>query len=352
LPLATGWLSAKDACSVCCVCKAWRDTIMEKDLLWKQICENTRPEATRSVLAVQPEWNFRHLTRSLASGLPEVELDPIPDPLPFEQIFAVVELYKSQDIEGERRRIVIASWTCDPAISNTSYLYDVYTNPGLVLKGANPYASSPEFARIRGQEEALSAWKGYQYGNAMKDAFYFAFSDVSGGNEYGDCREDILRVKVILFRRDNMKSVCIMDEPVSGLANRNDENPLVTSKYVEVWGDDLDFDNTAEGTRARLLLEHNKKKENFEEIKPKASFDLRICTPWAGSEETPQPLWFTELLASPFHLPASLEGRNALSKIPSFEIELCDFLFDVHETARDYMFEDEKRVFLDGLCWR
>lgn len=265
--LSLRWLTAPDACSASCVSKEWSDLLQaDKSGLWKQICLNTHPKTSATFLAVEQDkgaTDFRRLTRSLAKTMPErQDTSPTTQSLADMNMFAIIELYERPTVQGKRRHVSLGSWSCP--VQSPELSLDLPVNERLVLRGANPNADAPEFTRMADEDEALEHyrefWENHEYADAYRGGCHgpvgFGLQDAIGTVAGKHDESDQLRIKVTLFRRDNMKSVCVMDHAAGMNEIDYSRQPdLVLHSYF--FGDDdvvrMD-DETETGRNAILAL--------------------------------------------------------------------------------------------------
>ena len=209
LALASHWLEASDVFSASCVSREWRvalSSAQDGSNLWKQVCMNTHPVTTLAAEKVQQNMDYRRL----ALGLRHIETPSstryFTPTLRPENLFVTIELYRMVRVaDGKRRRVVQASCAC-PVIYPQIRMSE--KDEKLVVKGVNLYSASMS------ESVEVQEWLSEQQ-HCLSVPHHIAFWDLLGRDcrtAFGDGR---LKVKVMMFRRDCMKSVCIMDEELS-----------------------------------------------------------------------------------------------------------------------------------------
>jgi hypothetical protein len=201
LTLAIRWLEASDAFSASCVCREWQASLSgDRDGgdVWKQVLKNTHPLFHAQVR------DYRRLAlgfgRTIAPAPPELTFSPS---IRFEDLFAVVDLYRTREVGNRRRRVIEASWTCPVTPQGIKMSND---SKRTFVKGLNPY--SVLFVEDGGSPEKRQVWK-MKFLPPLPQ--FYARDDVTGLGRrpwFGGR----VQARVTLFRRDNMKSVCLMDQ--------------------------------------------------------------------------------------------------------------------------------------------
>jgi hypothetical protein len=242
LTLAIRWLEASDAFSASCVCREWQASLSgdsDGGDLWKQVLKNTHPLVNVQV------GDYRRLAlgfgRSISPAPPEMTFSPR---LRFEDLFAIVDLYRALELGNRQRRVIEASWTCSVTHEGIKMNND---SENFLLKGLNEYSVS--FLEDGGSETALDDWVNYVN---PPTPLHFAWDDVLGHLE---CTPQ-LQARVTLFRRDNMKSVCLVDQFIDCYDNhfpRIQPDTREVSTYVGV-GENVHFASNDAGRTAQRLM--------------------------------------------------------------------------------------------------
>ena len=260
--------------------------------------------------------------------------------LRFENLFAVVDLYRTREVGNRRRRVIEASWTCSVTregikMSNGS--------EKMSLKGLNPYSVS--FLENEGSEAALQEWDNNVH------HLHFAWDDALGHLE---CTPE-LQARVTLFRRDNMKSVCLVDQFINYDVN-NFVRLWPTTRKVSTFfwvGENLHFASDDAGRTAQHLMFN---RGFARTIRVEGNFRLEWVPP--PDEEM---AWFTnmnEVLAEGHEYEPNRDDLDALSSIPHFEFEVnyISFFFAVSRKKREDFSErlspNDVMVALEGLYWQ
>jgi len=355
LTLAIRWLSAEDAFSASCVSSQWRTALagnQDNGDLWKQVFQNSNPSMTFQ-LQGHAEMNYRLLALGLWGGRqPRVQattaLTYTPT-LALNDIFAVVEIYQTQRIEGgnEKTKNTLASWVLP--ISCPSFIKKdfSYNDEKLTLKGPNPYSL---FMR---DSEEVQEWQ--ESNNDFREMTPQAFAVHSLMGKVGlsafDRLDRVIRIDTTLFRRDNMKSVRLL----------KDAQPFdwESSDIVEAitWdcGEWLKFAPNDEGKTAGSMM-YNGGYLRF--CVGTCWMDVASNLPPAGSYK--EPAWLANCRQAfndgvVYHPDES--DQAALSKITHFEFEAKSVEIDlcrdkVAESEYDQVKnENEMLVALEGLRW-
>ena len=363
LTLAIRWLPASDALTASCVSREWKeilDSNRDGGNLWKQVCHNTNKFVTEAIMS-QDDTNMDYRRLALGFGRnipapPRLLSAPTLDP---EDLFAVVELYRRAQVPGgtnKRRRVIEASWACSieyPRIG-TANIRMPANRRKMVIRGANPYSVEKR------DSNQVKQWQTCRSRFSQKSPLHFAAYDVVGINFAEDNTPSrALRVKVTLFRKDNMKSVCVMDEDIVDCATGGDTDPAeeVVRFYYQN-RDTLRFGNDRAGENARLLA----KTRSFSKFSLDGEFLLKATLPVPGSDE--EYVW----LANSRHAVRTMtdnqvyypdeKDQAALSTISSFQFEVkkLSFTFRVStDMPLDFWDEfdcqDDLMIALEGLCW-
>lgn len=364
--LSIQWLPATDAFAASCVCQQWLAALsseQDETDLWKQVCLNTNSIVLTKLLKTEQEtMDFRRLALGLMdrNNVVKPELSLTAPTLTPENVFAVVELYRTSQGGGEnkRARVLEASWA-----SKLSYPEGlVMPDQTIVLSGANPYSLEQ---RDSGKVKKWSdeSWASLRP-NFVHDMYfqshphaYAAMDIVEDDRVHVGYQADVyraLRIRVTLFRRDNMKSICIIDRRRHNidLGAGNDVEFTNDVLKVDFVGDTRYFDSTNEGKNAVLLM-HSQYRGN-RRFSVSVDFLMEaLHRPQHGSDE--EPTWLAnthrELTLYHCYVPDKAD-RKALESISHFDFKIthCNIKFhaghDVFESQNDMM------IALAGLCWR
>jgi len=301
--------------------------------------------------------DFRLLALGFGRSIPMSPRILSPPTIGLKDLFCVVDLYRQANVaNSKRRRIIEASWVCPieyPGLGTTN-IRMTGTKP-MFIHGANPYSFQKR------NSEQVQEWQTSKARHSQKTPLHFAAYDVVGVNFSGEnVPSKALRAKVTLFRKDNMKSVCVMDEDIVDCATGGDQDPAEeVVRFYYHSKDTLQFNNDQTGQNARLLA----KKRVFTRFSLDSEFYLKARLPEPGSDE--EFVW----LANSRHAVRTMsedqvykpdaKDQVALLSIPSFEYEVKRFSF-VFRVSTDMPFDfwdefdcqDDMLIALEGLCWQ
>jgi hypothetical protein len=360
LSLAIRWLPAVDALAASCVSRYWKAALaLDRDggELWKQVCQNTNKFVTEQ-LSQNTNMDYRRLALGFGRSMPVAPRRLSPPTLGPDDIFAVVDLYRRAEAPGgKRRRVIEASWACSIEYPKKGTTNIRMNNGGkrMVIHGANPYSTQ------RRNCKEVKAWQTARSRYSQKSPLHFAAYDVVGVNSTGEnISTKALRARVTLFRKDTMKSVCVMDEDIIDCATGGDTDPAEeVVRFYYHNKDTLRFGNDKAGQNARLLA----KKRAFSRFSLDGEFLLKATLPPPGSDE--EYSW----LANSRHAVRTMadnqvyrpdeKDKVALSTIPSFEYEVKRFAF-AFRVSTDMPFDfwdefdcqDDMMIALEGLGWQ
>jgi hypothetical protein len=304
------------------------------------------------------EVNFRLLALGFGRSIPTAPRRLRAPSIRPEDVFCVVDLYRRSHVaNGKKRRVIEASWICSieyPGLGNTNIRMPAGAK-ALAIHGANPYSSQHQ------NSEHVREWKASPPRHSHKTPLHYAAYDVVGLDVMGEhVPSRSLRAKVTLFRKDNMKSVCVMDEDIVDCATGGDQDPAEeVIRFYYHNKDTLRFDNGEAGQNARALA----KRRVFSRLSLDGEFYLKATLPGPGSSE--EDMW----LAKSRHIVRTMDENHvyipdakdqaALSTIPSFgfEVKRFSFVFRVStDTPYDFWDEfdcqDDMMIAIEGLCWQ
>lgn len=342
LTLAIRWLAAVDACSASCVSREWHSALSSERQggdVWKQVCHNTNRFVVQA-MENQHNVDYRLLAIGLGRSFPTLLPSLRPPQLDISQLFAVVDLYRHKKLEnGKRQRVIEASWVCPIQWKGDEESFVTATNIGFdsqddssnqsIITGANPYAA--QHVNCKHVQEWRSATSRY----SQKSPLHYAAYDILGTSLVPSKSQ--LRSKVTLFRRDNMKSVCVLDEDINDCATGGDEDPAEeVVRFYYHNRESLRFANNEAGQNARLLG----RKRIFTKLTLDGEFYLKAILPEPDSEEE------YEWLANSRHAVRTLEedelycpdakDEAELRKIESFQYEVKRFSFAFRVSTGTY----------------
>lgn len=353
LTLAIRWLSARDAFSVCCVSREWNAALSpeeDESNLWRQVCHNTNPLVTPDM---EQNTNFRRL----ALGLMDSRARRVPPRQSFiptlspEDIFAVVELHKQKEVNGKRRKVLEASWKSELSFPHGL----VEPDKQVILKGANPYSSlNRDSAHTRKwqQELCTTGLEYLHYNDTMPQnyAMFDVFGEFYWNRSLIERKNGALGLRVTLFRRDNMKSICILDETgVGDMYDDEDGNSEVIPVLYRNNSVVLSFDSTHEGNKGNVLMHQEYHGAEFGSC---GRLAIKPILPDPGSDE--EPTWLANarrVVEERAYCPDSAD-EAILLKIPHFDAEVVRFSVRLSAGTADFRTQDHMMVALEGLCWR
>lgn len=391
LSFVARWLTAKDAFAASCVSHRWQAVLSEardNGDLWKEIFANSHPQLAKNfILEEANHYHYRRVVLGLWEGIKPKKANPYdlnlyqPTLRPHD-IFAVVEIYRFNHSDGgnKRRKEVIASFQnpilC-PSIVEKQFT-DADTT--VTLQGVNPYSQEEQ------NTENAKFWKQ----RADEVPFDYAVQDVLGrsviptkrgafGNDYYNAYNDDkeLMTSVTLFRRDNMKSVRVLDNDKfwysldddywqneteewneTGYKDGSFYHGLISKNSFNVQDPpDLAIDTDAGKSAFVLLRDYYSDCLDF-----RASLVLSPRLPDSGSAD--EPAWLRNCRQArergETYVPSD-EDKAVLAATPHFELEVESFelgLFMCKESVvrgdveKSYVDdEDEMMLFLEALRW-
>lgn len=352
LTLAAHWLPSIDALACCCVSKRWNIVLSsanDESGLWNQVFSNSHPFLADEV----PEATNFHsqCVALLDKGIPTPPVKNYTATLRPEQIFSVIELYRNKrQANGKRRIVVEASWKC-PFQQECYDWFDTGVN--IVLKGENPYYSGNDnVENVQKWKTSCSVEKSLPHAFAMQNLLGTSYAVA------GEEREPLC-VKVTLFRRDTLQSVCVLNQGISAEVDDLDGEACHLRGISFLDYDEsarLSFVDNGYGQKAESLL-YNSDDDGRLIIHLGGCFYSFVQLP--GPEEENVPAWLAncyEACQDGRRYEPSARDRRALAKIQYFDIEVG---FDIHPNAVVWehwlddwpLGEKAKMVILEGLCW-
>lgn len=362
LTLSIRWLPAVDAFAASCVSREWQAALTfnrDNGELWKQVSKNSYPQATS---AIQEAIDFRRLALGLYQSdygePPPVTFTPTLSP---DDLFAVIELYREPGASGDdtgprkkRRQVIEASFVCPVTLNGIEMTND---DSNQIFTGENPYSES-----IRDSDQ-FRVWRKYEGcgGESYEDSppYQFAafrvlgrsFSRGGGGRRL----DESLGIRTTLFRKDNMKSVCVLNEEQW---NKDWHKDFEDDKLkVEYLGSKLHLDVNDAGRKAQAML---CSKYHQASVGMTADLSVEAILPSPGSKE--EPYWLVNCREAcqrgQWYRP-SRQDAETLSSLRHFEFRV-KVSIDISPANRiqDVNVEDEFRskedmmVALEGLCWQ
>ena len=373
LTLSVRWLPATDALAASCVNTEWHAELSSAEnnlVVWKQVSQNTNALVTKGFES-HDATDFRRLALSLVKDVKEERTfhtyTPTLDP---NQVFCVIELYRNTRQDGKRRIVTEASWTCPLCIHDNPYQTQQFqTDTPVTMRGRNPYSASMVGSEKVQEWQSGNDWESRDY---FRPAPYlFSILDIKGStmarNEVGE----ELKVKAVLWRRDTMESVCVLDHVIDNWLNPqsyrqeddhylermsgcNPVNPNIF--YDRLWLSDNEY-----GQKAKSMLYDRGRCE----IKPVGLLSHKVKLP-TDSEDSP---WiqncFQELENNRLYEPGE-EDLIALSNIPHFDVEVGFKLsiktvttaggsmdeMTAWDREHDFTSNDNMMVAIEGLLWK
>lgn len=315
------WLKPIDAFASCCVCKHWNDILCSPshsashEAPWEQVCKNANPGLARDFkdrLQKEPRLFSPGISkaekyRRVAFGL----FDETEKPRKVDQFFASVELYRllPADDNNERpERVVEASW--DSSLSFPEGFRK--KNTDRVLKGKNPYSSE-----MKRSSEARSLRRGDDFWDTSP--VRFAAAEILGSDDITNPNRGTQRsfmnprlcMKVVVFRKKDLKSFCLIDEETS-FYNAN------CTEFDVSWGFDIG-ELPSDGSH------HSRNKASYLGCEATLKLKLNLCR-YEESEETPG--WCSRLQSAfdddEAYVPDQ-EDSAALERLSDFQFDILDF---------------------------
>lgn len=342
----------------------------KQDVLWLQVCKNTRPQAASLTQEIQDQgFGLKLFAKALEQGVTK-------SPLKMEDTKALVELYRNEVTnDGVPKRNTLGLWLC-PVTKNG---IDMEENAAkAILNGNNPYS-----AEHVSTDESI-AWRRSDANrwNSLVCTSPVAFAaKIAVGMKWtrGDnaVTGSALKVKISLLRRDTNQCVCLVDRPITAGGtcyvrdNRKENFTVSHSSYTKSDGVMLQIasNETGQATRATMM-----DLGGFTKLTLQGKIQFVAILPARGSNEEPE--WFFNARRLPGHyINPSAEDLAVLSSIPDFEFELLDFNFRLslegkRKAQSDYSTKDlvyteqlgswgktakeDKEIMntvLSGLCW-
>lgn len=363
LTLAIRWLPAVDALAASCVSREWHETLSSERQggnVWKQVCRNTNPFVVDALLLTQHNntpVDYRLLAVGFGRQVTTLPRRITPPTLGPADLFAVVDLYRRATVQNNKnRRVIEASWACPiafPGLGTKNICMPGQTK--MTISGANPYHVQHV------ESERVKEWQKTHSRFSQKSPLHYAAYDIIGVDSSGENDPSrALRAKVTLFRKDTMRSVCIMDEDIVDCATGGDVDPAEeVVRFYYHNKETLRFSSNEAGRNAVLLA----RKRIFSRLSLDGEFYLKAILPEPGSDEE------YEWLANSRHATRTMEDDElyipterdvaAMSSIPSFPYEVKKFFFTFRvSTALPYDFwdeldsEEDMMIALEGLCWQ
>lgn len=208
---ATEWLTIADAGNASAVCTKWKKIFWRQDV-WKGIQHANFPYIMDGFpqTGILPSHDFKALAKSLSTTEPPTGQPPhihatgnsefLNSSLPLSNYFAVVQLYREiSTLDNSLGKRHFVSWRLEFSESKPR------VDTGIVLKGANPYATSPELTTFC-QEQLQRHFNGVD----VLNSFLFVVGDAIGiepryKNNVAIPINAIIRVS----RRDTMRSALV-----------------------------------------------------------------------------------------------------------------------------------------------
>lgn len=324
LTLAARWLHASDAIAAVQVCKEWNEALQsstDNGNLWYQCCLNTNPLATAQIHST--DMDYRRLTLGF---IRKVTCDvssqnKLPASLSGAQdVFAVIDLYRNpMDMNGNHSTDIEASWVC-PLVNGETNI-TIQDLQDTVLKAMNPYS-----------RDSQQEWQHASSSNGatpLKRAIHSLTGSAFTGNE--------LCAKVTLFRRHDMKSVCVVDSAFAAIAYVESS----TSRHVFL---------TCSGMQPLLA---NDKNATIQDDYMSTIIQFKLSPDLAPPQSPDETNWLVDSRPFPFHdcmYEPDDEALEALSSIPYFGFRMQQVSLKFMCDARDE--DDAMTAMLDSLCWK
>lgn len=315
---------------------------MERDNgdLWKQVCRNSYPHVAANL---PNNMDHRLLVLGLWCGektsTPAARKTVYTPTLGLDDVFAVVELYKKAHVSAnKKRKNAVYSWMLPISFPSLTHKEMGDKEEKLVWKAPNPFSSAEQ--------------KHEEVQTSRKTPFAFAFQKIAGCDlSRRDFDGDsVFRVSVTLFRRDNKKSVRVLDEV--NVMGWDSEYAGNFAQYLYCYGEYLAFAPSDAGNTARSMMYGS----GLTDLEATATITFSPNLPVAGSDEEPE--WLTNCrrdIGEGFMYFPNHEEQVALSRISDFEFELRSIELGVNVRKGGFgsHFENENdlMVALEGLCW-
>jgi len=360
LTLAVRWLPAVDVFAASCVSHEWQ-TILSADQdngeLWKQVCKNSYPLVTAKIQQQHPV-DFRSLalglldpdTRTTRPRMSAQSSRTVATLRP-EDLFAVVDLYRIPlGTDGKRQRQIVGSWICSVSDDGTIDTRGSGQDE-VVLKGENPYSASNR------DSEEVEAWKA-RATRRQTMPHEFAVWDLFGASWLGGLSLS-LGVRVTLFRRTDMKCVCLMDELEWTWPTRHPRVVPLGDFHVRYQSGgtlryQIKFADNDAGCKAKAMMYDH----DFSILEMNAVLSANEKMAQTRTEgEAP---WLANCLrAFAVHRDyyPDRDDQVALSHISHFEFEInlrftLQLYSHTNEVTFDFPYNGDIMVALDGLRWK
>lgn len=316
LTLAVRWLHASDAISASQVCKNWRETLdrnQDNGTLWKQCCLNTNPLAT----AQFPTHNKTDYRRLACGFIRQVMASPIiqektslrPSLECPNDVICIIDLYRRTNDTSIPD--IVASWV-SPLANNdkTSMAKENFVNE-TILQGRNPYF-------LPSLVESTQSYGISPLRFAIRDLY------MSSG----------LCIKVTLFCKDSLRSVCLVDGPFQASVC------IETGTTRKVL---LNTSTTFQLTSSRLQRQH----DDGNYLSTSVQVELVPLLPAPHSSE--ESIWLEECrnaTGSTCLWHPSSEALKALEDVPFFEFQVEQVSLKLNSSDNDLTSS------LNGLAWK
>jgi hypothetical protein len=223
LSLAVTYLQAKDVFSVAQVSKSWNEFLqMESSKnLWQSVWRNTYPSIASCIGDTEEDLEkfMREIRKRQMVFDDDVPLRLHTRPtLKLEDVVCIIELYKQ--FPGSRKRKHLG-FLASSNLDGCALYHSKESSSGIMLKGANLYYENPP--------------------DEPTPLFQYAYRDALGLSQPGARRYcgtvQNVNYRVVIFRRDNKKSVCLMDRGIleEGDPVYHSGKPTGQGDYGGIW---------------------------------------------------------------------------------------------------------------------
>lgn len=366
LYLVLRWLGAKEASRTSRACRIWRANLASASAsasrFWEDTCHTSGADTAAVIRVIQGSgegaWDAQKACRVFAGLRRGVA---VKEPISFKDsglkigdLIIVVEMYRVMPGETKQTVLVNAAFElCDTSIFNHRYGVSMFQLPSAVVSGANPLYRHKKLSTT----DTMRAWDAvWADGKSNVDMSVLSVAAQAAFSEAGcECRQDVeegdanhIAARVHMIRRDDGRSVCLMDNRVESvcLVPGSDEDVV-----LEFFGEQsLPFSNSPSGHLARSCM--------MEKNISSASFSLNVFAqavlPNSGAEVEDTHGWLRSMRQQGRGYQRNAEENAQLSRIERFDFRMMaatpNLFFKGGYFLRNYE-SGESLTIVDGLMW-